>query len=522
MHRRRIPVKKSLAVAMGLAMGGAFANTDAVGGGPTLSFDFTQGSIVSTRGGVTPTFTRATTKTIVDWEGRIKSILSGEVPFDGQRRVANLISTKSEDLTNGAWGFSAVGATVVDATHITFPSQFSNRRNAVPTVAGNLYRLTFDLQVISGNTALAAFHETSATADFTLFTADNTLRRYSFTFLGKLGGGSVMCGIQDRNAAGFGQIFITRFQVEDVTGQSNQNPSEYTSVGVLAAPYHGANVDGVKYFRTLNGNTVSSNVVTEATGEGIPLAGRGIARLPLGTSYFSTPDSVANSIVGDIDMAVQVVQAWPIAISATLLSKDDGAGNRCWALQPLANGLLRFFYSTDGSTARIADTTVTVASVVPTGTIIWLRCTYASATGVVTFYYSQGGTTWTQLGAMVTITAGAIFNGTNGISVGGNTGGGSAWLGDVYNAKIYNGINGTLVVDFNPSDWTTGNTFVSSITGETWTLNGGAKVNKWPVMGYRPDVAATNLVLQSEDFSTTWSAQGTPTRVAAGPALWDC
>jgi hypothetical protein len=35
---------------------------------------------------------------------------------------------------------------------------------------------------------------------------------------------------------------------EDVTGQSNQNPSEYVSCGVLAAPYYGAGVDGVQYF----------------------------------------------------------------------------------------------------------------------------------------------------------------------------------------------------------------------------------------------------------------------------------
>ena len=47
-------------------------------------------------------------------------------------------------------------------------------------------------------------------------------------------------------------------QQEDVTGQSNQNPSEYVSVGVLSAPFHGAGVDGVKYFSTLNGNTVAS------------------------------------------------------------------------------------------------------------------------------------------------------------------------------------------------------------------------------------------------------------------------
>ena len=69
-----------------------------------------------------------------------------------------------------------------------------------------------------------------------------------------------------------GEVFeIDDVQVEDVTGQTNQNPSEYVSTGVKpSAPYHGANVDGVKYFATQNGNTVSSNIVTEAMGTALP------------------------------------------------------------------------------------------------------------------------------------------------------------------------------------------------------------------------------------------------------------
>ncbi len=40
-------------------------------------------------------------------------------------------------------------------------------------------------------------------------------------------------------------------QVEDVTGQSIQTVGDYVSTSVLTtAPYHGANVDGVKYFNT--------------------------------------------------------------------------------------------------------------------------------------------------------------------------------------------------------------------------------------------------------------------------------
>jgi hypothetical protein len=52
-------------------------------------------------------------------------------------------------------------------------------------------------------------------------------------------------------------------QLEDVTGQSIQTPSEYVSTNVLnTIPYHGANVDGVKYFDTdINGIAISESTL---------------------------------------------------------------------------------------------------------------------------------------------------------------------------------------------------------------------------------------------------------------------
>ena len=44
--------------------------------------------------------------------------------------------------------------------------------------------------------------------------------------------------------------YIWGIQFEDVTGQSIQTPAEYVSTNVLSSPYHGANVDWVKYFDT--------------------------------------------------------------------------------------------------------------------------------------------------------------------------------------------------------------------------------------------------------------------------------
>jgi len=53
--------------------------------------------------------------------------------------------------------------------------------------------------------------------------------------------------------------------LEDVTGQSVQTAAEYVSTNVLNAfPYHGAGVDGVKYFDT----TLTGAKIPESTIKG--------------------------------------------------------------------------------------------------------------------------------------------------------------------------------------------------------------------------------------------------------------
>ena len=58
-------------------------------------------------------------------------------------------------------------------------------------------------------------------------------------------------------------ILATALQIEDITGQSVQTPAEYVSTNVLnATPYHGANVDGVKYFDTdINGTPIPDSTL---------------------------------------------------------------------------------------------------------------------------------------------------------------------------------------------------------------------------------------------------------------------
>lgn len=189
-------------------------------------------------------------------------------------------------------------------------------------------------------------------------------------------------------------------------------------------------------------------------------------------NYYSTPDSAANSITGDIDIrAKATLTDWTPAALQVLVAKDDNGSNRDYLFYVETTGVLVFTYSNDGATRRSA--TGLTATGISDGATKWVRVTYETATGETKFYTSDDGSTWTQLGVTITITAGTIHNGTGEVRLGQYTSG--SLNGRIHQAQIYNGINGTLAVDFDPSRWSSGTTFTAS-TGETWTINStGAK-----------------------------------------------
>ena len=181
-------------------------------------------------GSATPSFTRATTASVPDFEGKVNTALSGESRFKGARRVENLIAGSSEDFGNAAWkvggGASKVGAVTVegiDAWEISFSANADelfqssqavyNDKTLVESVWLRAKTGTVDVSLdmdASGNT----------------LTLDTTWRRYST--LETVTGGTQPSVVAKES----GSIYIAKFMVENVTGQSNQNPSEYVSSGV--------------------------------------------------------------------------------------------------------------------------------------------------------------------------------------------------------------------------------------------------------------------------------------------------
>lgn len=169
-------------------------------------------------------------------------------------------------------------------------------------------------------------------------------------------------------------------------------------------------------------------------------------------NYASTPEAAALDITGDIDIRVQVaMDDWTPAADNVLSSKRTSGSSttQSYELSLRNNGGLRLIWA-DGTTNNVKDSTV--ALTVSDGSPLWVRATLdvdnGSSQNVVTFYTSNDGSTWTQLGAAVT-TAGttSITTDTNALFVGSRGTSGLPLAGKVYRAQIRDGINGTTVFD---------------------------------------------------------------------------
>ena len=240
--------------------------------------------------------------------------------------------------------------------------------------------------------------------------------------------------------------------VVNMTGVTNQNTPEYVNYGGDLAQ-------------------------TPVTKEKYCLHLTGVAG-----DFIQTPDSVENSITGDIDISCKLSMVdWTPAGYQTIISKLAGAGTRSYILQ-VAGGPGRLSFEISANGTATTGYVSTVAPTVTDGAILWVRVKRVSSTGAITFYTSADGTTWTQLGATVAGFTGALFDGTALLNIGAyNNGVTESLNGNIYSAQIYNGIRdagGTLAVDFNVYRDATSSTgtITSSTTGEVWTLQNTARI----------------------------------------------
>jgi hypothetical protein len=196
-------------------------------------------------------------------------------------------------------------------------------------------------------------------------------------------------------------------------------------------------------------------------------------------NYMSVPDEAALDITGDIDLRAYVaLDEWPPAADSDVINKwsQTDTANRSYSLGVADDSKLYLLLTDSGVNTTIVDSTSAVSAT--DGDALWIRVTLDVDNGAsgyeVKFYTSDDGSTWTQLGATVT-GAGTtdIQVTTTDVSIGRRSNATSRQVtGKVYRAQVFNGIDGTKVLDVDTSVITTGAaTSFTALTGQTVTIN---------------------------------------------------
>lgn len=219
--------------------------------------------------------------------------------------------------------------------------------------------------------------------------------------------------------------------------------------------------------------------------------------------HASTPDAATLDITGDIDVRVKVaLPDWSPSSVQYLLGKWlAGAGQASYNFSVSSTGTLNFAWSANGSATLSATSNATVPF--SDGAAGWVRATLDVDNGAsgrtVRFYTSTDGSTWTEVGTAQT-TAGvtSIFASTTILYVGALNNSVAGAAGDYYEVQVLNGIDGTVVADFNADDFDIGEaagaTAVDS-TGKTWTLTGAGVEIEGVVPSGTPVVSRGQLLV---------------------------
>lgn len=350
-------------------------------------------TIVPSKGTSTPTFTRATAAWSFDNEGKLnQNIPSGCVRFKGGRLVRNTIANSSEDLTTGTKGNTSTPDAFTILCDAGTGSHYLYRSSIItsPTV-GHRYAFYVRLSKTNHRYVQVAFLSTpmgnTFWANIDLDTGATSVFGGNYFKISAVSTGvwDVECSgdiiavsaaglliniIPDmsvaRNsswtAAGTESVGVLRWQIENVTGQSEQTPSEYVSRGVLSSPYHGAGTvsgaDGCKWFPT----NKDGSAIPSSTLEG----------------YFAEP-SRTNNCLWNRDLTNVAWTNTNITAAKTAIGLDN-----------VANSATRL-------TAAATDATITQLLTAATGTrTLSAYIKRVSGTGTISLT-RNGGTNWTDI-----------------------------------------------------------------------------------------------------------------------------
>jgi hypothetical protein len=275
-----------------------------------------------------------------------------------------------------------------------------------------------------------------------------------------------------------------------VTGQKvNANFDKAVEGPASAVDNRVASFDGVTGKLIQDSGLLSTELATVNAAGTLSASERLAAGLWLpGTSgnYASAPDSAALDVTGDLDVRAHLNNVDGATNNAILATLSVGGG---FTFAITTAGFPRLYFVDSGGTVRNEIASVSI----PSGVTTWLRATLdvddGAGSHVVKFYTSDDGVAWSQLGVTRTGAGTGLLAAVGVVAyIGRDTGSGWALTGTIYRAQVYDGIDGTLVADFDSTSPSSRHgvhpsSFTDSV-GNVWTVNG----SDWE---YRDDLGRT-------------------------------
>jgi hypothetical protein len=194
--------------------------------------------------------------------------------------------------------------------------------------------------------------------------------------------------------------------------------------------------------------------------------GRNYLRAVAATNNVARTPTKTGFNVDDLDFEIDFAAvSWTPVSSSSLASIYGSSGQRRWWLFVRSAGTLDLTHSFDGTATTSA--TSTAATGLAANTLATIRVTRSASTGNIVFYVNG-----VQLGAPVATDPGPLFGSSAGLVLGNISSEAALPLaGRNFGARLRDGINGTLVADFDPSRGNFNSATIGSATGETWTIN---------------------------------------------------
>lgn len=384
-------------------------------------------SLILALGVGVPTFTRATAATVTDFENVVRPVISGEARFTGARRVQNSFSN-TENITTVTWLDSfhttiTPGALAPDnsnsAYDIVFTSTAGGERlsQSIANQARGSWTTSFYIKSPTGGTVNIFIDDGAggSTSEVTLNLTPNW-QRFGFNNANVTTGNATRAALVYRiNATSVTNIQVWHPQLEYVSGATNSNPADYVSVGVLAAPWNGAGVDGVQYFPNSNGNTLLNRIVVPGSGTAIPLTSL--------LGYFDEP-ARTNLIIQASDYTDA---AWTAAsVDTTPLANQTAAPDGTVTADLLTEGVAGTATEIQAVTGT-ADVNFAVSRFIKRGNTDWVALQIFNGANIVRAWFNlatgiKGSTNAGGTGIVVSSTMTASINGFFRCSIVGSVG----------------------------------------------------------------------------------------------------